>query len=67
MNDQQHPLTPQSLRLILVAAVLIAVLGGLDALILAVGLTLVVLYFAGWNLAHLRAAARSIVRTVIGE
>jgi hypothetical protein len=67
MNDQHLPLPPAYLRLIVVAALVIALLGGLDALITAVGLTALILYFAGWNLARTRAAARSLIRTIIGE
>jgi type IV secretory pathway VirB2 component (pilin) len=67
MNDQHPPLPAESVRLILIAAVAIALLGGLDWLVAAVCITAVVLYFAGWDLARLRAAARSLARTVIGE
>jgi uncharacterized membrane protein YedE/YeeE len=67
MNDQHPPLPLESVRLILIAAVVIALLGGLNGLIAAVCVTAVVLYLAGWDPARLRAAARSLARTVIGE
>jgi hypothetical protein len=67
MNDQHPRLPAGSVRPILIAAVAIALLGGLDWLIAAVCITAVALYFAGWNPARLRAAARSLTRTVIGE
>ena len=67
MNDQHPPLPSESVRLILISAVVIAMLGGLGGLITAAGAAAVVLYFAGWEIARMRAAARAIVRTVIGE
>lgn len=67
MNDQHTPLTPESVRLLLIVAVAIVLLGGFDWLITAVCVTAVVLYFAGWDTARLRAAVRALARTVIGE
>jgi hypothetical protein len=67
MNDQHPPLPAESVRPILIAAVVIALLGGLDWLIAAVSVSAIVLYFAGWDPARLRAAARSLIRTVIGK
>jgi hypothetical protein len=67
MNDQHPPLPSESVRLILIAAVVIAIFGGLGGLITAVGAAAVVLYFCGWEIARIRAAARSLVRTIIGE
>jgi hypothetical protein len=67
MNDQHPPLPPESVRLILIAAVAIVLLGGLDWLITTVVVSAIVLHFAGWDLARIRAAARSLAHTVIGE
>lgn len=67
MNDQRPPLPSESVRLMLIATVVIAMFGGLGDLITATGAAAVVLYFAGWEIARIRAAARALVRTVIGE
>lgn len=67
MNDPHTPLTPGSIRLTLIAAVAIVLLGGLDWLITTVCIAAVILYFAGWDMARMRAAARALARTVIGE
>jgi hypothetical protein len=67
MNDQHPPLPPESVRLILIAGVVIALFGGLNGLIAVVCVTAVVLSFAGWDLARISAAARSLIHTAIGE
>ena len=67
MNDQHSPLPPESLRPILIVAVVIALLGGLDWLIASACVAAVVLFLAGWKTARMSAAVRSRVRTVIAE
>lgn len=67
MNDQHISLPPESVRLILIVAVVIALLGGFDGLITVACIAAVILYLAGWNLERTRIAARSLVRSVIGD
>lgn len=67
MNDPHPPLRPESIRFILIAALVVLLLGGLDSLIIAACVIAVALYSTGWDLARTRAAARSLARTVIGE
>ena len=67
MNDQHSPLPPESLRPILIVAVVIALLGGLDWLIASACVAAEVLFLAGWKKARMSAAVRSRVRTVIAE
>jgi hypothetical protein len=63
----QHALSRESLRLTLVAVIAIALLGGLDALIAAICVGGVVLFFAGWDLPRTRAAVRSFADYILKD
>ena len=66
MNDQSSSLSPETLRIFVIATIVIALAGGLGAVLGAIGITAVVLFFAGWNLARTRSAAQSLARHVVG-
>ena len=67
MNDQSSSLSPEALRMIVIATIVITLVGGLDALLGAIGITAVVLFLAGWNLARTRSAAQSLARYVVAN
>lgn len=67
MNDQIRKLPTDALRLALLALAVIIIVEGLDGLIAAVSVGAVLLFFAGWDVARTRAAARSLARSVIGD
>ena len=67
MNDQLRKLPADALRLALLALAVILIVEGLDGLIAAVAVGAVLLFFAGWDVTRTRAAARSLVRSVMGD
>ena len=72
MNDQTQPLPRMSMprdtfRLTLIAIAVIAVVGGLHALIPALCVVAIVLYLAGWDLQRTGAAVRGFRDFVFGD
>lgn len=72
MNNQASSLSPEALRLVVSAIIVssttvIALVGAVDALLAAAGISAVVLFFAGWKLEGIRTALRSLARCVVGN
>jgi hypothetical protein len=67
MNDQIRKLPADALRLALLALAVVVIVEGLDNLIAALGIGAFILFFAGWDVARTRAAARSLARSVVGD
>ena len=76
MNDQSSSLSPETLRpimvvirvavtIIAIAAVVITLVDGADALLEAIAITAVILVFTGWERARARTAMRSPVSDVV--
>lgn len=67
MTDQIRKLPADALRLALLALAVVLIVEGLDGLIAAASVGAVLLFLVGWNIARTREAARSLVRSVIGD
>ena len=67
MNDRIRKLPADALRLALLALAVILIVEGLDGLIAAAVVGAVLLFFAGWDVARTRAAARSLFSSVMGD
>jgi len=67
MIDQIRKLPADALRLALSALAVVLIVEGLDGLIAAAAVGAVLLFFAGWDVARTRAAARSLVRSIIDD
>ncbi len=71
MNDtnltQSRPLSPETLRLIVIVLAVAALVNGLNGLMAAIGLGVLALLVAGWDVARMKTALRSQLRDVLKD
>jgi hypothetical protein len=62
-----RPLSPETLRVIAIVLAVAALVNGLNGVMAAIGLGVLALFVAGWDVARMKAALRSQLRDVLKD
>ncbi len=66
-STESRPFSPDTLRLIVIVLAVAALANGLNGTLAVIGLGVLALFFAGWDVARMKTTARAYLRDVLKD